>query len=216
MGVRTLVHVRRIAATALVASLIAMGGLAPSASATPTAPACPDTVIPNVPVIPNAVGCWNAIAVQATGSRPPTPRRACSIWATSTSVRAVTKIDRRYVPYHEFPAPARVDAASASPDAAAPTAAYTMLTSSFLAFPAIAQAGLPTTYSDYINALGGVGAHAVAAGIKIGQAAANDLIAERTGDRDESITFTPGPLTPAGGHSPRCRRCSQRRRRGWQ
>src|ERR1700759_5026811 len=44
MGVRTLVHVRRIAAAAVVASLIAMGGLAPSASATPSAPACPDTV----------------------------------------------------------------------------------------------------------------------------------------------------------------------------
>ena len=34
------------------------------------------------------------------------------------------------------------------------------------------------------------------AGIIVGQAAADDLIAYRTGDRDESITFTPGPLAP--------------------
>ena len=67
-----------------------------------------------------------------------------------------------------------------------------------MAFPATAQAGLSTQYSDYINALGGAGAPGVADGIKIGQAAASDLIAERTGDRDESITFTPGPLTPGG------------------
>ena len=73
-----------------------------------------------------------------------------------------------------------------------------MLTSSFLAFPATAQAGLFTKYSDYINALGGVGARGVEDGITIGQAAASDLIAERTGDRNESITFTPGPLTPGG------------------
>ena len=200
MGVRTLVHMRRIAATALVASMIVGGWLAPSASATPAAPACPDVVIPNVPVIPNAVGCWNAIAVQATRiATPYQPQGLLYMGYVQTAVYdAVTKIDRRYVPYHEFPAPAGVHAASASPDAAVATAAYTMLTSSFLAFPAIAQVGLPTTYSDYINALGGAGAHAVADGIKIGQAAASDLIAERTGDRDESITFTPGPLTPGG------------------
>ena len=111
---------------------------------------------------------------------------------------AVTKIDGRYVPYHAFPSPAGVDVASASPDAAAAAAAYTMLTSSFLAFPATAQVGLFTQYSDYIDALGGVGARGVEDGIKIGQAAASDLIAQRTGDRNESITFTPGPLTPGG------------------
>ncbi len=88
--------------------------------------------------------------------------------------------------------------ASASPDAAAATAAYTMLTSSFLAFPATALAGVSTDYAEYINALGGAGAPGVEDGIKIGQAAASDLIAARTGDRNESITFTPGPLTPGG------------------
>ncbi len=158
------------------------------------------TVIPNVRIIPNAVGCWNAIAVQATRiATPYQPQGLLYMGYVQAAVYdAVTKIDGRYVPYHEFPTPAGVHAASASPDAAAATAAYTMLTSSFLGFPATAQAGLSATYSAYINALGGVGAAAVAHGIVIGQAAASDLIAVRTGDRDESITFTPGPLTPGG------------------
>jgi hypothetical protein len=94
--------------------------------------------------------------------------------------------------------PAGVDAVSASPNAAAATAAYTMLTSSFLALPATAQAGLSTNYSEYIDALGGVGARGIEDGIEIGQAAASDLIAARTGDRNESSTFTPGPLTAGG------------------
>ena len=191
----------KIKASIALAFALAVSALAASASsATTISPACPDTVIPNVPVIPNAVGCWNAIAVQATRIATPYPPQGLLYmgYVQTAVYDAVMKIDRRYVPYHEFPTPSGVDAVSASPDAAAATAAYTMLTSPFLAFPAIAQVGLSATYSDYINALGGAGAPAVAGGIKIGQAAANDLIAERTGDRDESITFTPGPLTPGG------------------
>lgn len=206
VGGRRLVRVKRTAAAALIAGLIAGGVLAPSASATlprpPTSavPTCPDTVIPDVGIIPNAVGCWNAIAVQATRiATPYQPQGLLYMGYIQAAVYdAVTTIDGRYAPYRRFPTPAGVHAASASPDAAAAAATYTMLTSSFLGFPATAQAGLSTTYSDYINALGGVGTAAVAHGIVIGQAAASDLIAARTGDRDESITFTPGPLTPGG------------------
>jgi vanadium-dependent haloperoxidase-like protein len=60
------------------------------------------------------------------------------------------------------------------------------------------HAGRGLRRANYINALGGVGADGVDDGIKLGQAAASDLIAYRTGDRNESITFTPGPLTPGG------------------
>jgi hypothetical protein len=199
-GGRRLMRVKRIAVTAVVAGVVAGGVLAPPASATSTVPACPDAVIPSVPIIPNAVGCWNAIAVQATRiATPYQPQGFLYMGYIQAAVYdAVMKIDGRYMPYHEFPTPAGVDAASASPDAAAATAAYTMLTSSFLAFPATVQAGLSTTYSDYVSALGGMGTPAVADGIKIGQAAASDLISERIGDRNESITFTPGPLTPGG------------------
>jgi hypothetical protein len=171
-----------------------------SASATQPVPACPASVIPNVPSMPNAVGCWNAIAVQATALAAPYNVQGLIYmgYVQAAVYDAVTKIDGRYMPYHEFSAPVGVDVTSASPDAAAAAATYTMLTSSFLAFPAAAQDGLSTQYSDYINALGGVGAPGVEDGIQIGQAAASDLIAERTGDRNEAITFTPGPLTPGG------------------
>ena len=190
----------RTIAAALVAAMIATNALAASAAARPTAPACPDTVIPNVPIISNAVGCWNAIAVQATHLAASYNVQGLIYmgYIQAAVYDAVTKIDRRYEPYHQFSAPSGVDVASASPAAATAAAAYTMLTSSFLGFPATAQAGLSAQYSDYINALGGMGAPGVADGIKIGQAAASDLIAERTGDRDETITFTPGPLTPGG------------------
>jgi hypothetical protein len=106
---RTLVRTRRIAATGLVAAVIAGGGLASSALATANVPACPDTVIPNVAVIPNAVGCWNAIAVQATRlATPYQPQGLLYMGYIQTAVYdAVTKIDRRYVPYHEFPTPQR-------------------------------------------------------------------------------------------------------------
>ena len=171
-----------------------------SASATQAVPACPATVIPSVAIMPNAVGCWNAIAVQATTLAVPYNVQGLIYmgYVQAAVYDAVTKIGGRYMPYHEFSAPAGVDVTSASPDAATAAATYTMLTSSFLAFPATAQAGLSTQYSDYINALGGVGAPGVEDGIQIGQAAASDLIADRTGDRNETITFTPGPLTPGG------------------
>ena len=189
----------RIAAT-VITGLLAGGALASSASAARTLPTCPDTVIPSVPIIPNAVGCWNAIAVQTI--RLASPYQVQGLLYTGYTQAAVydavTKIDGRYVPYHAFASPAGVNDARASTDAAAAAAAYTMLTSSFLGFPPTAQVGLFTKYSDYINALGGVGSRAIEDGIKIGQAAAADLIAVRTGDRDESITFTPGPLTPGG------------------
>ena len=157
-GGRRRVRHPRTAATFVVA-LIAAAGLASSSAAAATPPACPDTVIPNVAIIPNAVGCWNAIAVQTIRlAAPYNVQGLIYMGYTQAAVYdAVTKIDGRYDPYHDFHSPAGVDVASASPDAAAAAAAYTMLTSSFLAFPATAQAGLSTKYSDYINALGGAG-----------------------------------------------------------
>jgi hypothetical protein len=178
----------------------AAAALPSSAAATQTAPACPDTVIPSVPISPNAVGCWNAIAVQTVRAAAPYQVQGLIYvgYIQAAVYDAVTKIDGRYLPYHQFLAPDGVDVVRASPAAATAAAAYTMLTSSFLAFPAAALAGVSTDYAEYIDALGGVAAPGVEDGIKIGQAAANDLIAARTGDRDESISFTPGPLTPGG------------------
>jgi hypothetical protein len=185
---------------AILAAVVAGGVLASPAAADPVVPTCPDTVIPDVAIIPNAVGCWNAIAVQTV--RLATPYQVQGLiylgYTQAAVYDAVTKIEGRYVPYDAFDVPAGVDVANASPDAATAAAAYTILTSPFLGLSASAQTGLSTTYSDYIDALGGIDTPRVAAGVTIGQAAAADLIADRAGDRDESITFTPGPLTAGG------------------
>jgi hypothetical protein len=197
------------AATCLLLGLATRAGAQPNRSvvefvsaapARQSAPACPDTVIPDIAVMPSAVGCWNAIAVQAV--RFATPYQAQSLlymgYTQAAVYDAVTKIKGRYLPYDHFTAPLGVRVPGASPDAATAAAAYTILKSSFLGLPTAAQLGLSTKYSNYIDALGGVGTPTVTAGIAVGQAAANDLIADRAGDRDESITFTPGPLTPGG------------------
>ncbi len=190
---------RALVAT-IITTVLGLAVLASPAAASASAPACPDTVIPNVAISPTAVGCWNAIAVQTIRLAAPYPLQGIiyTAYAQAAVYDAVTKIEGRYVPYHDFAVPEGVDVADASPQAATAAAAYTILTSPFLAFPASAQAALAGQYADYIDALGGAGTPAVQAGIIIGQAAANDLIAYRTGDRDESITYTPGPLTPGG------------------
>jgi len=187
--------------TTVIAAVVAVGVTASGAAATQSVPPCPASVVPSAPIIPNAVGCWNAIAVQAT--RTAVPYQVQSFiylgYVQAAVYDAVTKIDGRYVPYHEFAAPAGVHPATASPNAAAAAATYTMLTSPFLGFPSVALAGLSTTYSDYISGLGGGQDPSIAAGIKIGEAAANDVIALRTGDRDESITYTPPSNPPPPG-----------------
>jgi hypothetical protein len=188
-----------IAAAAAVA-LLAAGALPAASSAAPGPPACPDVVIPGTGILSNAVGCWNAIAVQAV--RLTTPYQVQGLayvgYTQAAVYDAVIKIEGRYVPYDDFAAPPGVDLAGASPAAAAAAAAYTMLTSSFLALPAAAQAGLAAKYAGYLGALRGAGETGVDDGVKLGEAAASGLIAHRAGDRQESITFTPGPPTPGG------------------
>ena len=184
-----------VAGAALVSSAAPAALGAPARTST-VAPPCPDTVIPNVAISPTAVGCWNAIAVQTVRLAAPYPLQGLIYmgYTQAAVYDAVTKIEGHYVPYHAFDVPSGVDVAHASPDAATAAAAYMILTSPFLALSTSAQAGLSTKYSEYIDALGGMGTRAVAAGVIVGQAAAADLIAYRAGDRDESITFTPGPL----------------------
>jgi PAP2 superfamily len=188
------------AALATLGAVAVIGVLASPAAAAPAAPPCPDAVIANVQILPSAVGCWNAIAVQAVRLDTAYPPQGLLYmgYVQGAVYDALTKIQGRYDPYERFDVPRGVDVRRALPAAATAAAAYTMLTSAFLGLPPAAQAGLSTKYSDYIAALGGGQAPAVAAGIAVGQAAANGLIAIRAGDRDESITFSPGPFTPGG------------------
>ena len=157
-----------------------VGAPAPRTGAEPAAPACPDTVIPNAPIMPGAVGCWNAIAAQTVRLAAPYNTQGLIYmgYVQAAVYDAISKIEGRYRPYDDFDPPAGIHVAAASPDAATAAAAHTMLTSAFLAFPAPTLAGLPTDYADYIDALGGAAAPAIAAGISIGQASANDLIAD--------------------------------------
>ena len=187
----------RVATGMLAALALAVAPASAPAHSSPVAPACPDAVIPAVAIVPNAAGCWNAIGVQTVRAAVPYQVQGFLYLAyTQAAVYdAVTRIEGRYEPYADFAVPHGIDVDGASPEAATAAAAYTMLTSSFLGLSAAAQATLPAKYADYIAALGGTGAKGVADGVAVGQAAANGLIADRTGDRDESITFTPGPLT---------------------
>jgi hypothetical protein len=193
-----------IAATAVSVALVSIGALAsPAPAVVTTSPTCPSAVIPGVAIIPNAVGCWNAIGVQAVRISAPYQGQGLLYmsYVQAAVYDAITKIKGRYVPYDAFTVPSGVNVAAASPDAAAAAAAYTMLSSTFMGLSGAATIGLSTTYNDYITALGGMGAAGVSDGVAIGLASATDLIHDRstpTLDRNESITFTPGPLTPGG------------------
>jgi hypothetical protein len=136
---------------------------------------------------------WNKIAVDTVRAAAPAKAQVEGlIYMTYVQVSvydAVTKIEGRYTPYHRFAAP--VDTAGASPDAAVAAAAYTALA---YYFPA--QAGtLGTTYTSYLAGLPAAGKDA---GVAIGQASANDIIALRAGDGRDAPVSTPygqGPLT---------------------
>jgi hypothetical protein len=137
---------------------------------------------------------WNMIAVNTVRAATPAKFQVEGLiymsYVQASVYDAVTKIEGRYQPYHDFTAP--VDPAGASPDAAVAAASYTALA---YYFPA--QAGtLGTTYASYLSGLPAAGKDA---GVAIGVAAAEDIVALRTGDgRDASIStpYGQGPLTP--------------------
>ncbi len=157
-------------------------------------PACPASVIAGAPVLPNAVGCWNAIAVSTVRAVLPYPVQGLiyTSYPQLAVYDAVTKIHPRYAPYHRFDVPAGVNVAGASDEAAVATAAYETLKANF---PASAS-DLRAKWCAYIASLRAGDVAGVDDGARIGKAAADDLLAFRAGDKDETITFTPGPLAP--------------------
>jgi hypothetical protein len=141
---------------------------------------------------PATASDWNTIAVNTVRAATPAKFQVEGLIYMSyvqTSVYdAVTKIEGRYQPYHDFAAP--VATAGASPDAAVAAAAYTALA---YYFPTQA-AGLTTTYTTYLAGLPAAGKDA---GIAIGSAAAQDISALRTGDGRGAVVSTPygqGPV----------------------
>src|SRR3954471_1453954 len=142
---------------------------------------------------------WNVIALDTVRSPTIVPAKfqleglIYMAYVQAAVYDAVTTIDGRYKPYHKFHAPVRTEGASSA--AAVAAAAYTALT---YYFPAQA-ASLTTMYTTYLAGLPAAGKDA---GVGIGQAAANDIIALRTGDgRDATIStsYGQGPLTAGVG-----------------
>jgi PAP2 superfamily len=146
-----------------------------------------------VPVPATAVLDWNATAVATVRGAMPAKYQLESdlymAYVQASVYDAVVKIAGRYEPYHDFTSP--IPRRGASVPAAVAAAAYTALA---YYFPP-QQATLQATYTAY---LAGLPADGQAAGVAIGQAAANDIIAARTGDGRDAAISTPygaGPLT---------------------
>jgi hypothetical protein len=133
---------------------------------------------------PQVVLDWNLNAVLAVRSAAPTKLQAEGLvymaYAQAAVYDAVTKIAGRYVPYHDFAA----ETEGASVEAAAVSAAYNTLVA-YLGDPGLVLKG---KYDASVAALPDAGK---AAGIAVGKAASDDLVAFRTGDGLHAIIPTP-------------------------
>ena len=183
LGTRTSVLVAAVAA-ATAAALLASSS-APAVHASPA---------PSLP--PDAVLTWNSNAVNAVRASSPAKFQVEGIiymsYVQAAVYDAVTKLDGRYVPYHDFTyAVIPGTSAQASIAAAAQTALDNYLPDQ--------AATVDGEYNTYIASLGGLGAPGVSDGVALGQAAANDIIALRSGDGRNAATpvyGTIGPILP--------------------
>jgi hypothetical protein len=138
---------------------------------------------------PDAVVLWNTDAVNAVRASAPTKFQTEGLiymsYVQAAVYDAVTKLAGRYAPYHEF---AATVVPGASLEAAVAAAADTAL-EYYLPDQA---AAVNAEYTNYINGLSGD----VADGVAVGQAAANDIIALRSGDGRNATTPTYGTIGP--------------------
>ena len=147
-------------------------------------------------MLPNAVGCWNAIAVSTVREVLPYPVQGL-IYTTYPQLAvydAVTKIHPRYAPYHRFDVPAGVNARRRLGRGGGCDGRLRDTEGELSGFggdPTCGPSGAPLLASLRAGDVAGVDD-----GARIGKAAADDLLAFRAGDKDETITFTPGPLAP--------------------
>lgn len=136
---------------------------------------------------------WNVIAVNTVRAAVPAKFQIEGLvymsYVQAAVYDAVTALKGRYVPYHSF----GVSAAGASPRAAVAAAAYTTLT---YYFPAQSPT-LTTAYTDYLNVtLAALPAAAKQAGVAVGAAAAEDIIARRWGDGRDAPVSTAFGVAP--------------------
>jgi hypothetical protein len=140
-------------------------------------------------VPPDAVLTWNTFAVSAVRASTPTKFQTDGMvymaYVQAAVYDAVTKLDGRYEPYHDF---AFTPAPGASVQAAVAAAARTVL-DHYLPDQATT---VDKEYADYLATLSG----GVADGVAVGEAAANDLIAFRSGDGLKAQTPAYGQIGP--------------------
>jgi hypothetical protein len=168
----------------LAGTLLVLGVQGPSASTKVTAAA-------TVPA--QAALDWNTIAVNTVRAATPAKFQIEGLiymaYVQAAVYDAVTAISGRYTPYHDL----GVNARGASPRAAVAAAAYTTLS---YYFPAQAQS-LATTYTDYIaTTLKLIPLKAKFAGVAVGAAAAENIIASRIGDGRDALVPTPYGVAP--------------------
>jgi len=139
---------------------------------------------------PDAVLTWNTNAVTAVRASTPTKVQTDGMvymsYVQAAVYDAVTKLEGRYQPYHDFTVAV---APGASVQAAVAAAARTTLDY----YLPDQQSAVDAKYNAYIGSLTGGG---IAAGVAVGEAAANDIIAVRTGDGLKAATPSYGGIGP--------------------
>ncbi len=142
-----------------------------------------------VVIPPDAVLTWNAFAVNAVRSSTPTKVQTDGMvymsYVEAAVYDAVTKLEGRYEPYHDFTA---TIAPGASVQAAVAAAARTTL-------DAYLPDQQPTVDAEYATYLGTL-TTGVADGVAVGEAAANDIISLRTNDGLKAATPSYGQIGP--------------------
>jgi hypothetical protein len=159
------------------------------AAATASLPMASATGRKPVAIPPDAVLTWNTNAVNAVRGSTPTKFQTDGMvymsYVQAAVYDAVTKLEGRYAPYHDFTA---VVAPGASVQAAVAAATRTILDN----YLPDQQPVVDAEYTAYIGALTG----GVPDGIAIGEAAAQDIIALRAGDGLKAATPSYGGIGP--------------------
>ena len=141
------------------------------------------------PVPPDAVLMWNTNAVNAVRASLPTKVQTDGMvymsYVQAAVYDAVTKLEGRYEPYHDF-----ASAVGAGSSVQAAIAAATRTTLDY--YLPDQQAAVDAEYSAYLATLTGN----VVGGVAVGEAAANDIIALRTGDGLKAATPSYGQIGP--------------------
>jgi hypothetical protein len=155
--------------------------------ATPAALARPAQAGPRVARDPAVIRTWNAIAVRTIvvqGLKPPPVAQLYLGFVSAAVYNAVVTIDGQFAPYTTQPRPP----AHASPEAAAATAAYRVLSGYF---PASADQLTVDYQASLAQIPDGV---AKTRGIRVGEEAAAAIVRLREGDgRDANITLDVAP-----------------------